>query len=567
MFLTAKRARSRKGRALGLTAGLAVAGLLATGCSGSSGNGSGSGGGTTTLVAYTGQSGDYQINFNPFSPTQIGGGAAIYEQLFFINKAGSGDPEPLLGTDYAWNDEGTQLSVTLRDGVKWTDGEAFTADDVVFTFGLLKKHAALNSIGYDGSATATDDTHVVFTFDKPAYTQGPDVLGNTYMVPEHLWKDVNPETDVMEKPVGTGPLKLGDFKAQAFTYVANEDYWGGAPAIKTVRFLSLSGNTAGADGVAAGTIDWQTGPVPNIDKVAETYPGYDSATVNQSQTALLTCSSADMGCTGPQTDPAVRRAIYHAIDRKQLNALAFQNTSSEISPTFVLTSNQKDLISSSIEQPVAPDTADVAAATSELEGAGWSKGSDGIYAKGGEKLSLTVEVVTGWTDYITAVQTMAQQLKKAGIELKVAQSSWNEWTEKKTQGKYELAIDSLYQGSAPDPYYVYNNFFASSAGAKVGKTSGNNVSRFSDPDVDAAIKALRQLPQDDKAARQPFLDTIETKIVEDMPYIPVLTGGTTSEWSTKKFTGWPSDDNMYAVPAVWSKNDFAAIIKNLKPAS
>ncbi|MBT0768563.1 ABC transporter substrate-binding protein [Kineosporia sp. J2-2] len=563
------RARSRtdRARALRTAAALAAIGLLAAGCSGSSGTGGGSGGGTTTLVAYTGQSGDYQINFNPFSPTQIGGGAAIYEQLFFINKAGSGEPEPLLGTDYSWNDDGTELTVTLRDDVKWTDGEAFTADDVVFTFNILNEHQSLNSIGYDGTAEATDDTHVVFTFDEPAFTQGPDVLGNTFIVPEHLWKDVDPETDVMENPVGTGPLKLGEFKAQAFTYVANEDYWGDVPAIKTVRFLSLSGNTAGADGVASGTIDWQTGPVPNIDKVAETYPGYDSLTVNQSQMALLTCSNEELGCAGPQTDPAVRRAIYHAIDRKQLNALAFQNTATEISPTFVLTSNQKQMISSSIQEPVAAETADVAAAAADLEGAGWAKGGDGIYAKGGEKLSVTVEVVTGWTDYITAVQTMAQQLKAAGIELKVSQSSWNEWTEKKTQGKYELAIDSLYQGSAPDPYYVYNNFFATTATAKVGKTSGNNVSRYSDPEVDEAIKALRRLPQDDTAGRQPYLDTIETAIVEDMPYIPILTGGTTSEWSIKKFEGWPSADNLYAVPAVWSKNDFAAIIKQLKPAS
>ncbi len=327
MFLTAKRARSqsKRARVLQVSAGMVALGMLVAGCSGSSGSSEGSGGGgTTTLVAYTGQAGDYQINFNPFSPSQIGGGGAVYEQLFFINKAGSGDPEPLLGTEYEWNDEGTELTVKLRTDVKWTDGKPFTAKDVAFTFDLLKKTTAYNNIGYDGEAEAVDDGTVKFTFAEPAFTLGPDILGNTYMVPEHLWADVDPETFVNEKPVGTGPYKLGEFKAQAFTYVANEDYWGEVPAIKTVRFLSLSGNQAGADGISAGTIDWQTGPVPNIQNVPETYPGYDAVTVNQSQMALLTCSNEELGCTGPQTDPAVRRAIYRALDREQLNALAFQ---------------------------------------------------------------------------------------------------------------------------------------------------------------------------------------------------------------------------------------------------
>ncbi|GAB3285722.1 ABC transporter substrate-binding protein [Kineosporia babensis] len=562
------RSRTNRARALQISAGLVALGMLAAGCSGGSGSSEGSGGGgTTTMVVYTGQSGDYQINFNPFSPTQIGGGAAIYEQLFFINKSGDGEPQPLLGTEYTWNDDGTELSITLRDDVKWTDGEAFTADDVVFSLNIVKDHAALNSIGFDGEAKAVDDTHVVITFPEAAFTQGPDVLGNIYMVPEHLWEGRNPETDVNEEPVGTGPLKFGDFKAQAFTYVANEDYWGEVPAIKTVRFLSLSGNTAGADGIMAGTIDWQTSPVPNMDKVSEVYPGYDALTSNLMQTSLIACANPDLGCTGPQTDPAVRRAVYYALNRQQINALGFQNTNSEISPSYALLSNQKDMISSAITEPVAPETGDAAAATAELEGAGWAKGSDGIYAKDGEKLSLMVETVTGWTDYITGLQTMAQQLKEVGIELKVGQSSWNEWTGKKTSGKFQLAIDNLYQGSAPDPYYVYNNFFSTTSTAKVGKTSGNNVSRFSDPEVDQAIKALSGLPLDDHAGRQPHLDVIQNTIVEEMPYIPLWTGGTTSVWNVKKFSGWPSDSDMYAYPAVWSRNDFAEIIKHVKPAS
>lgn len=552
-------------RRAAMLAGAAALALTLASCSGGGSDGTGStGGGDATLVAYTGQAGDYQINFNPFSPSKIGGLGTIYEPLFFFNKAQVTDPVPLLGTEQAWNEDGTVLTVTLRDGVTWSDGEPFTADDVAFTFTMLKENKALNNIGFEGTAEAVDDTHVTFTFKKPAFVKGPDVL-STPIVPEHLWKDVNPTEDVIEKPVGTGAYLLDDFKPQAFTLKANADYWGGEPAVKNIRYLSLSGNQAGADAIAAGTIDWQTGPIPDIQNTHQNFPSYDAYTQWQNQMVLATCSSEELGCSGPQTDPAVRHALYDAIDRTQLNKLAFMETANEVSPAFTLTPSQDDFVSAAVTEKTAPMTADPDRAATTLEDAGWVKGSDGIYAKDGERLSLTVEVVTGWTDYITAIDTMTSQAKAAGIELKAAQSSWNEWTEKKGSGNFQLVIDSLWQGPAPDPYYLYNYFFDSSSGAKVGETAGNNFSRYANPDVDAALEELSTLPLDDAAARQPYFDAVQEAIVEDMPYVPVLTGGTTSVWNTAKFTGWPSDDDLYAFPAVWSALDAAEIFKHLEP--
>lgn len=554
---------TRRRRALLAGAALAaVATLGLAGCTGSAGSTSSA----DTLVAYTGQSGDYQLNFNPYSPTNIGGRGAIFEGLFFINKAGGGDPVPLLGTEYSWNDDGTVLSITLRDDVTWTDGEPFTADDVVFTLDMLRENESLNTTGFDGTPEKVDDTHVTVTWDAPAFISGPDILGGVWIVPEHIWKDIDPATDVLEKPVGTGPYTLTNFKPQAFTLTANPDYWDGEPKVKNVRYVSLAGNTAGADALAAGTIDWQTGPVPNIDKVSEAYPGYDSVTIHQSQMVLGACADPTLGCVGPQTDPAVRQALYVAMDRTQLNALAFTGTAADVSPTFALLDSQSDLISSAVAEPIAPATADAAKAGQILEAAGWAKGPDGIYAKDGQKLSLTVETVSGWTDYITALETISQQAKAAGIEVTAAQSSWNEWTDKKSKGNFQLAIDSLYQGPAPDPYYVYHYFFESTATAPVGEAAGNNFARYSSPDVDAALDALSTIDPADAAARQPYFDAIQERLVEDMPYIPILTGGTTSEYHADKFDGWPTDDDLYAVPAVWSSPDNAEVFKRLVPA-
>ncbi|QTI91069.1 ABC transporter substrate-binding protein [Streptomyces sp. AgN23] len=547
-------------------AGAMALGLVLTGCGGG-GGGTGGGGGSDTLVAYTGQNGDYQINFNPYSPTVIDGPGAIFEPLFFYNIARKDKPRPRLGTAYSWNKEGTELSVTLRPDAKWSDGRKFTADDVVFTLDMIRKNPGMNGAGYSGTAKAVDATHVKITFGKPSFSDGPQILGKSWIVPKHIWSKVGkPAEDVVKKPVGTGPFKLAEFKPQAFTLEANQDYYGGAPALKKVRFVALSGNQSGADALKAGQIDWNTGPVPDIKNVSKNYPGYQAITVPMNQAALFTCSSADLGCTGPQTDQAVRKAIYYALDRTQLNALAFENTASEISPGFALPERDKALVSDKLTDPIAPMKPHPDKATGLLRDAGYTKGSDGIYAKSGKKLNLTVKVVSGWTDYITAVNTMAEQLKKAGIKLTVQQVSWNEWSDARGRGQYQLLIDSLSQGPAPDPYYTYSYFFSSKTTAPVGKSANPNFARFKNAKVDDALDALKAIDPQDTTARQPYYDTIQTEIEKSMPYIPVLTGGTTSEYNAGKFTGWPSEDNLYAFPAVWGRPDNSQVFLHLKPA-
>ncbi|KOV83869.1 ABC transporter substrate-binding protein [Nocardia sp. NRRL S-836] len=546
---------------------VAVAVVVALGLTGCGPSGGGSAD-AATLVAFTGQNGDYQGNFNPYSPTVNEGIGSIFEPLFFFNAMQRGaKPKPRLGTEFSWNAGGTELSVVLRDDVKWSDGQKFTARDVVFTLDMVRNNSTMNSTGFKGTATAVDDTHVVVKFDEPSFMEGPQVLGRLWIVPEHLWKNIaSPATDPVKNPVGTGPFVLEEFKPQAITLKANPGYHGGEPALKKVRYLALSGNQAGADALKAGRIDWQTGPVPDIRNVEKIYPGYRAITVPQNQIALFTCSSAELGCTGPQTDPAVRKAIYHAMNRSQLNALAFQDTASPISPGFALVERDGPYLSGKLREKSAPMSPDTAKATQLLEGAGYAKGGDGIYAKDGKPLSLTVKVVTGWTDYITAVNTMAQQLQQAGIKLTPQQLSWNEWSDARSQGGYELLIDSVTQGPAADPYYAFSYFFAGYTTAPVGQAANPNFGRMKDPQVDSALAALKRIDPEDTAARQPHLDVIQQRVEEVMPYIPVLTGGTTSEYNAKKFTGWPTTDDLYAFPAVWSRPESSEILMKLKPA-
>ncbi|KOX13905.1 peptide ABC transporter substrate-binding protein [Saccharothrix sp. NRRL B-16348] len=559
MFLKARRFS----RARMAAAGLAAVAMVATACGGSS---AGSDANKDTLIL-PGTSGDFQQNFNPFAPAHLEGGGTIFEPLFFFNNIRDVEPRPRLGKSFKWNDDGTQLDIELRDNVKFTDGEKFSAADVVFTLDMISKNPAMNGTGYKGVATAVDDTHVSIKFPEPSYMEGPQVLGKIFIVPEHKWKDIaTPASDTIAQPVGTGPFMLEEFKAQAFTLKANPDYWGGEPAVKKVRYIALSGNQAVADALKAGQIDWQTGPVPDIANVEKNYPGYKAITVPMNQAAVFTCSNADLGCQGPQTDVAVRKAIYYGMNRTQINALAFENTASEVSPGAALVERDKAQMSGKLQEKTAPMQPDEAKATQVLEAAGYTKGADGIYAKDGKPLAMTLKVVAGWTDYITAVDTMSQQLQKVGIKITAQQVSWNEWSDARGRGNYELLIDSIHQGPAPDPFYNASYFFSTATTAKVGEVANPNFARFSNPAVDAALTALKGIDPEDDAARQPHFDVIQTEIEKAIPYIPILTGGTTSEYNAKKFTGWPTKDDLYAFPALWARPEASEIIMKLRPA-
>ncbi|MGO3313760.1 MAG: ABC transporter substrate-binding protein, partial [Brachybacterium tyrofermentans] len=282
-----------------------------------------------------------------------------------------------------------------------------------------------------------------------------------------------------------------------------------------------------------------------------------------SQAALFAASNTELGCEGPQTDVAVRKALYYGMDREQLSKLAFFDLGTDISPSFALPERDADFIDPSIE--LAPWNAQPEEAKKVLEEAGYALGSDGIYAKGDVRVSMTVSCPTGWSDFVTALDTLAQQFKEIGIELIPQQVSVNEWNDAKAKGTFQLVIDSVGQGPAPDPYYPYRNQFSTESTVPVGE-NGNpyqNITRFSDPDVDAALDAAAAT--DDPEVKKEHYFLIQKRLVEVMPAIPLLIGSSLTEYNTSRATGWPTADDLYAYPMSWSAPDNSIVLKTVTP--
>ncbi|HEY3548844.1 MAG TPA: ABC transporter substrate-binding protein [Propionicimonas sp.] len=517
----------------------------------------------SVLRVWAGSSTPITVDFNPFhvDTALFGTYGPIYEPLFFYNQLSADPPTPMLGESFSYSADGRAVTIKLKPNVKWSDGEALTADDVVFTLGY-----GPNKTDKMISATATDATTVEVKYSTPQFTNESQLLGATMIVPKHVWskitsymKETNP------KPVGSGAYVVKTTSDASYTFTANPNYRDGAPPISDVQYLGLDSNQSGQDMLTTGQIDWTGMFVANPDTV--TGDGA-IATMNQQQdpTVIVTCSDASKGCKGAQTDPAVRQALNVAIDRPALAEKAWAGLVGEANPAFVLLPRDQQWLGDPSLAP-SPQSPNAAQAGQLLEAAGYAKNAKGFYAKDGKEVDLDLFSPDGWTDYNDAAKLIAEEAGKAGIKVTARTVSEAEYWTPVTNGDFQLAMYGLTQSLVADPFSNYDQYFYGKSTAKVGDapTRGQNYSRYANPVVDAAIEAAGAT--NDPAAKKAEYAKIQAQISKDLPYIPVVLNASQAFFNTRGFTGWPTDDNLYADPLPYLSVAPAIVLLHLKPVS
>lgn len=548
--------RELRTAALAVVAGAAALSLTLSGCAPSSSSAN-----AEVLRVWAGSTTPINDNFNPFAADTAvyGTFGSIYEPLFFFNQLTSDPPTGLIGDSYEYNEDGTVLTIKLKPDQKWNDGQPLTSADVVFSFGY-----GPNKSNKLVSAEAPDENTVVLTYTEPQFTSASLLLGATSIIPEHIWKDITDYvSETNTNPVGSGPYMLDTFTDAAYTLKANPYFRGGPPAVSKVQYVGLDSNQSGQDLLSTGKLDWVGQFVANPDAV--TGSG-DIATMNQQQdpATIITCADAALGCTGAQTDPAVRQALNLAIDRGEIGKKAFAGLTAPANPAFVLLPRDKEWLGDAAngESPQSPD---VAAAQKVLEAAGYTKGADGFYGKNGTAIELDLFSPDGWTDFNDAAKLISTEAAAAGIRVNARTVSEAEYWTPVSNGQFQLALYGLTQSLVADPFSNHDQYFRGSTAAKVGETplSGQNYSRYSNPTVDAAIDAAARTQ--DETAKKAAYATIQQQISQDLPYIPLVLNASQAFFNTKRFTGWPSDQDLYADPLPYLPVASAIVLTHLKP--
>jgi len=283
----------------------------------------------------------WPCQFNPYNASDFYFSfGPVYEELAYVDSINHGSVTPWLATAWAWSNGNKTLTFTIRNGVTWSDGQPFSAQDVVFSFNLLKKFPALD-LNSDWSVLSSvvpvGTGQVAFHFKSPAASYFYYIADQTPIVPEHIWSAIkNPTTFLDPHPVGTGGYTMSTCNGSDIRYTKNAHYWQpGLPKIETVNYPSyLSNNSANAD-LRSGVDQWGSQFIPNINKF------YLSANPNYHYWfAPVYSVSIWPNLTDPLITTAVREAIAYAINRPQVGKIGEYgeepgaNQTGVITPTF-----------------------------------------------------------------------------------------------------------------------------------------------------------------------------------------------------------------------------------------
>jgi peptide/nickel transport system substrate-binding protein len=544
---------------------LAVAGgLLAAVCAACSGGSTSSAGASGTLTIANESGGLWQCSFNPFNSsvnfTSVGN---IYEPLVFVNALQNDQTSPWLATKWAWSNGNKTLTFTVRDGVKWSDGQPMTAADVAFTFNLLKKNAALdlNSVWSVLSSVTQQGTsnQVVMSFKSPAVPYFYYIADQTPIVPQHIWSTIaDPVHYADAKPIGTGAFTVNPCTPQNITFTANKTYWQpGLPKVAKVLYPAFTSNDPANNYLATGQAQWGSQFIPNIDAFyAKKSPEHHYWFPPTAQVSLFPNEKV-----APLDDVKVRQALAYAVDRKKASTVGEYgyepagNQMGVVTPTF-----------QSWVDPAAKSADDYSynpgKVASILESDGYHKGSDGIYVSAsGKKLSFHVINIGDYSDWVATVQVIQQSAKAAGIELIADNLSSDDFDSKLFNGNFQLAYYA--ETGGPAPYYEMRQWLYTANSAPVGQQASSNFERYSDPATDALLDQYGSTT--DQATQKSIVGQLEQTMLTKVPVIPITESVDWYQYDTTHFSGWPTPQNQYALPSAFQVPDMGQVLMHLTP--
>ncbi|MBV8366767.1 MAG: peptide ABC transporter substrate-binding protein [Candidatus Eremiobacteraeota bacterium] len=440
--------------------------------------------------------------------------ALLFEPFFRFDDRGQ--PVPALATTFPTagnglvSKDGLRVTFKLRPNARWSDGAPVTADDVVFTWHAIMNPAnpVTHTAGYDKIKTIlVQGPHQVTVVLREPFAPAVYLFseGDFPPLPAHLLAGHTPLNNIPydSAPVGDGPFVLARWdRGSELIFDANPRYWRGRPRLDHVRIRIIPSTTTALQLLRTHEIDVLDG-VPKA-QVRE-LDGIDGIRIHAHLIAAY--RHLDFNVRNPiLADVAVRRAIARGIDYRRIMDTVYagygERAASDI-PPFSWAAND-----------LKPIPYDPATARRILDDAGWLAGADGVRAKHGTRLALTLSSAAGNRAAESAEALIQQQLKAVGIDLAIKNYAGAVLFDEHGplfSGTYDMAWIENTEGVDPDDLAAW--------GCDYMPRQGINTDFFCDRRVDAYLRDAQR--RSDQAVRRRDYEQAWTIMLDEVPAVIV----------------------------------------------
>ncbi len=430
---------------------------------------------------------------------------------------GQGNLEPDLARSWTISEDGLVYVFKLRNDIRWQDNRPFTADDVIFTIGLMQDPdfpgvPSLSRLWQTVTVEKLDDYTVRFSLAEPF----PAFADYTTIgiLPEHLLEDM-PARDLLNhpfnlKPVGTGPFKLDEVNAQLAHLSANPLYAGSKPRLAHLELRFYPSYQESIAAYQAGEVQGISSIPPQAIPMVKTLESLNLYTARLSgyEIIYLNLQDAEKSLFFQETE--VRQALLYALDRQALIDQALHGQG--------LIANGPILSWSwayNAAQPVI--NFDPAKTTALLEQARWiDRDGDNIRDKEGRPLAFSL-LTSDDPNRVRVAETIVEQWRKFGIAatLEVVGAGLGD---RLAQHQFQAALAEILLTGDPDPYPFWHQ-------SQIA--SGQNYAGWSNDTASMLLEQAR--PITDKGRRNDFYFEFQRIFAEEVPslilFYPVYTYG------------------------------------------
>lgn len=560
----------------GALGALGISSIAATAAACSSGGASASGGGADagalfvvgTAVTATNQ---FAKNFNRYGGGDTAPGLdLVYEPLFRLSSKDGGQLLPMLAESADHSEDGKEVTYHLRKDVTWSDGEPFTAKDVLFTLGSIygtpNPEPAEDEFVWLSAPIETPDDHTVtVTYNDDQRQQEVNLALYYPIVPSHIYQDGDKlefPQDIMDDPIGTGPASLKSFDTQLVTYAMRDDYWGGTTEVGEVQFVP-SGQAGNIETqISQGNVDFAEGGAPGVVEgfvgMAETNH-YTWIADGSSEGIVFMTARPD----SPMADANVRKAFRAAIDYSAVM------DASGIAYTLPNAAGVDPVLNESLQQPAfnEPMALDADAATKALEESDWSVNAAGNLEKDGTEHPLSLQIQNDNATFMVTMPIVVSTWEKSlGVTVTFDPKPKDVMDTILATGEFDVVATGLgYPGSPWSNYTMYNQPILPID----EETNNGNWGRWAWGDeaeekMEILVSTLNTPETQEQIAEG--VQGVQQSFLEQAPHAPVQGGGTGIMYSEINWTGFPDSADVDYFPRVAGMGNMTHLLMTIKPA-